>query len=106
MTWGYAQPAPFHKHVIPLDRGATSLANEATLSSTVVVLVKWSLLGSRQNPGPGQNRPICRDPGPGQNREIYRDSDRDFNIKFLENSINFLDFFNNFFKIFVFIRLK
>ena len=62
--------------------------------------------GSRQNPGPGQNRPICRDPGPGQNREIYRDSDRDFNIKFLENSINFLEFFNNFFKIFVFIRLK
>ena len=36
--------------------------------------------GSRQNPGPGQNRPICRDPGPGQNREIYRDSDRDSNI--------------------------
>ena len=24
MTWGYAQPAPFHKHVIPLNRGATS----------------------------------------------------------------------------------
>ena len=62
--------------------------------------------GSRQNPGPGQNRPICRDPGPGQNREFYRDSDRDFNIKFLENSINFLEFFNNFFKIFVFIILK
>ena len=40
MTWGYAQPAPFHKHVIPLDRGATSLANQATLPSTVVVLVK------------------------------------------------------------------
>ena len=36
--------------------------------------------GSRQNPGPGQNRPICRDPGPGQNRENYRDSDRDSNI--------------------------
>ena len=36
--------------------------------------------GSRQNPGPGQNRPICRDPGPGQNREIYRDFDRDSNI--------------------------
>ena len=34
--------------------------------------------GSRQNPGPGQNRPICRDPG--QNREIYRDSDRDSDI--------------------------
>ena len=36
--------------------------------------------GSRQNPGPGQNRPICRDPGPGQNREIYRDPDRDSRI--------------------------
>ena len=44
MTWGYAQPAPFHKHVIPLDRGATSLANQATLSSAVVVLVKWCWL--------------------------------------------------------------
>ena len=37
MTWVYAQPAPFHKHVIPLDRGATSLANQATLSSAVVI---------------------------------------------------------------------
>ena len=47
MTWGYAQPAPFHKHVIPLDRGATSLANQVTLSSTVVVLVKWSWHGAK-----------------------------------------------------------
>ena len=36
--------SPFHKHVIPLDRGATSLANQATLSSAVVVLVKWCWL--------------------------------------------------------------
>ena len=36
--------------------------------------------GSRQNPGPGQNRPICRDPGPGQNREIYQDHNRDSDV--------------------------
>ena len=42
MTWGYAQPAPFHKHVIPLDRGATSLA---TLPSAVVMLVEWCKWG-------------------------------------------------------------
>ena len=44
MTWGNAQPAPFHKHVITLNRGATSLANQATLSSAVFMLVKWSWL--------------------------------------------------------------
>ena len=65
---------------VPLRMGILNMADSQLCFDWDGYACSKDRPGSRQNPGPGLNRPICRDPGPGQNHEIYRDVNRDFNI--------------------------